>query len=432
MTLADMRVAPLPGDGIVARWSGYVVVAAGGNREVRAELVRLVRTAAGEAADAATLAHRLAALITATEPARLPAFGALADSGDAVAVLLRGAVELRAEGEGGVTELSGADRPTWVDDYLRGTFGRITIGVGDVARSEPGDWDLEAGVVPGSGAVLLGRDALWESAADAGAADETELVGEVEATEPPDAEPPDAEPPDAEPPDVEPEPEERPADEAEPDAEEDEASAEPVAEAAFVTIDFGSSEDVVERAPLPVAQDATQDRVPVGTAPKPDDAPAGVLVRGLRCIRGHFNHPRARFCALCGISMVQQTQVLVEGERPPLGILVFGDGKTVGLATSYLLGRDPAIDQAVGAGELLPLQLDDPDQILSRVHCEVRLTDWDVQLVDRNSANGTYVRLEGAEEWARLTAGTPTTLEPGMEARVGSHRFVYESHHQQS
>ncbi len=400
MSFAGMRLAPSPGTGVVARWGGVALAATGGDPAVRDALVDLVRTAAGEGAAAATVAHRLAALITSTDPDRLPSFAALVDAGDAIAVVLRGDARLRAGAGDHVTELSGADRPTWVDEYLR-SYETVAVACGDVAVDpQTGGWDLEAGVVPGAGFTLVGRGAdAMEAAA----------VAEPEPEPAPEPEP---EPE----PEVEPEPEP-------PTAVEDVARP-------FEVVDF--TEETESRAPLPVAEDATQDVVPVGTAPKPEEAPAGVLVQGLQCIRGHFNHPRARFCALCGISMVQQTQVLVEGERPPLGILVFGDGKTVGLAGSYLLGRDPAVDPAVGSGELVPLQLDDPDQILSRVHCEVRLVEWDVQIVDRNSANGTFVREEGAEEWQRLTSGDPATLAPGMEARVGSHRFVYESHHQQS
>ncbi len=415
MSLAGMRLAPAPGSGVVARWGGVALAAAGGDAEVRDALVDLVRTAAAEAVPAPTVAHRLAALITSTEPSRLPSFAALVAAGDAVAVLLRGDARLRAAAGDDVTELSGADRPTWVDDYLR-SYETVAVACGGAGiDTAPGGWDLEAGVVQGAGFTLVPRGAP----AEAGPEPEQEPEPEPElATEPePEPEPP------AE---TEPEPEQEPEPEPEP---EPETAIEDVVRS-FEVVDFASATE--SRSPLPVAADATQDLVPVGTAPKPEEAPAGVLVQGLRCIRGHFNHPRARFCALCGISMVQQTQVLVEGERPPLGILVFGDGKTVGLAGSYLLGRDPGIDPAVGAGELVALQLDDPDQILSRVHCEVRLAGWDVQLVDRNSANGTFVREEGAEEWRRLASGDPATLAPGMEARVGSHRFVYESHHQQS
>ena len=49
-------------------------------------------------------------------------------------------------------------------------------------------------------------------------------------------------------------------------------------------------------------------------------------VRGVYCKNEHFNDPRMLFCAVCGINMVQQTPVLVEGPRPPLGVVVVDDG----------------------------------------------------------------------------------------------------------
>ncbi len=434
MKLGDLRLVPVPGAGLVARWPGFALAVAGGDETARAELVELVRAASAESAGATTFAHRLAGYITSADPEALPSFAALADGDVGIAVLLRGDARLEAVNGGEATVLTGADRPTWVDDYLREEYTSITVVVGAGGPGPAADLvDLEAGVVPGRGAAFLlrGAPAAEEPPPADGVGDDPEPEREEEpgpVEEPVLA----AEPEPEEEPEPEPEEEPEPEPEEEPEPELDGDAGEPSADRPFVTIDFGALGDVAAREPLPVAKDATEDAVPLGTGPKPVEAPSGAKVRGLRCIRGHFNHPRARYCALCGISMVQQTQVLVEGERPPLGILVFGDGKTVALDSSYLLGRDPSVDGAVRTGELRPIELDDPDQILSRVHCEVRLSEWDVQLVDRNSSNGTFVRTEDAEEWRRLDPAEPATLGPGMEARVGSHRFVFESHHQQA
>ena len=70
-------------------------------------------------------------------------------------------------------------------------------------------------------------------------------------------------------------------------------------------------------------------------------------VRGVYCKNRHFNDPRQLFCAVCGINMVQQTPVLVNGVRPPLGVVVLDDGSVFQLDTPYLLGRDPSADERV-------------------------------------------------------------------------------------
>ena len=70
-------------------------------------------------------------------------------------------------------------------------------------------------------------------------------------------------------------------------------------------------------------------------------------VRGVYCKNRHFNDPRQLFCAVCGINMVQQTPVLVNGLRPPLGVIVLDDGAVFQLDSDYLLGRDPDADERV-------------------------------------------------------------------------------------
>ena len=48
-----------------------------------------------------------------------------------------------------------------------------------------------------------------------------------------------------------------------------------------------------------------------------------------------------QFCTLCGINMVQQTPALVDGPRPPLGLLVLDDGSVFQLEQDYVIGRQP-------------------------------------------------------------------------------------------
>ncbi len=392
--IGAMRVEVLPGHGVAGRWGGYLLVAgADGAPAVLAELVALVEAAAAAGAPSRTLGHRLAGLMTSSRPEDLPSFCALVDDDDAVAVVMRGAAALRAVSAAHEVELAGAERPTWVDDYLRGDFERIEVSAGSGLAPAGYPGDLRAGVVPAGGVVLLAAGvpaAVPAPRSEAAAPEPGAVVGEPE-----------------------PEPEE--------------AVPEPRAEAPeppFLTIDLGSPIEEAPRAPLPVAGAASPE-LPGATI---EDDPSVVLVDGVRCARQHFNHPEARYCAQCGIAMVHQTLNLVKGPRPPLGILVFGDGRTLGLDASYVIGRDPTRDPQVQQGAARGFPLEDPDQVLSRVHVELRLSGWDVELVDRGSANGTFLRQSDAEDWRRLDPDDPVRLTSGAEARIGSYNFTFDSH----
>lgn len=66
---------------------------------------------------------------------------------------------------------------------------------------------------------------------------------------------------------------------------------------------------------------------------------------------------------------------------------------------------------------------------MSRAHCELRLEDWDVRVVDAGSVNGTYARLPDAPGWITLRRGKEAVLYPGSELRVGSRWLLFEVSH---
>ncbi|PRY42081.1 FHA domain-containing protein [Geodermatophilus tzadiensis] len=177
-----------------------------------------------------------------------------------------------------------------------------------------------------------------------------------------------------------------------------------------------------EPLPMPGAE-------PAASAPAGEPEDERPQVKGIRCKNGHLNDPRAGFCALCGIRTTQQTAVLVEGPRPPLGLLVFDDGATVSLDTDYLVGREPETDERVASGQLRPLLVVDPTGGVSRHHAEIRLEGWDVLLVDTGSANGTLVAPRGAPGWSSLVPDQPIRLTPGTAVRMGGRQFAFESPH---
>ncbi len=148
---------------------------------------------------------------------------------------------------------------------------------------------------------------------------------------------------------------------------------------------------------------------------------------GLFCSRQHFNDPRARFCAYCGVSMAQASLLLVEGPRPSLGVLVFTDGTAVPLDRTVLVGRDTPNDARVRRGEAVGLTLGDRAGHLSRLHAEVRLEGWEVQLVDHASTNGTFVYDERHRTWHRLAPNHPYLLTPGASLAFGRYTAMFAS-----
>jgi hypothetical protein len=84
-----------------------------------------------------------------------------------------------------------------------------------------------------------------------------------------------------------------------------------------------------------------------GAPEAPAQASPRAVVTGVYCKNGHFDDPEARFCAVCGISMNQQTLVPRPGPRPPLGVLAFDDGAVFQLDSDYVIGREPALSPSV-------------------------------------------------------------------------------------
>lgn len=171
--------------------------------------------------------------------------------------------------------------------------------------------------------------------------------------------------------------------------------------------------------------DAAEARPPLPVAGGSDaSARPPVLVRGLACNVGHVNRLDARYCSSCG-RRLQGTVNLVEGPRPSLGTLIFDDGTAYGLDGGYVVGRDPGGAAEVTAGTARAIALADPGRTLSRVHAEFRLVGWDVVLVDRGAANGTFVAEPGAAAWTRLAPDTPVVLVGGSSVALGRRTLVF-------
>ncbi len=395
----DIRGEVLPGSHLVARVPGIVVVIrrdGTAGEASSADLLALIRQAAVDAAPAPgrDLARMLTEWVVRTRA--VPGFGTVAATGDGIAVFLHGDVGVWELPEPGVAStpatdrlrLSGRTAAFTVDRLLPWPTGPVVLAAGSGADLEDSGtaigvlgWSgLVEGLVPGDGIVVGSRKAATPGRHHQAA--EPEPTQEHSMPQPPSVEPAKLRPP---------------------------RISEQI---------FGSHEHEAPRPPLPVA------KLHPGAG-----GPAHVLVKGFRCSRNHHNDPRVSFCSVCGIRMDQRTGVLVDGRRPPLGLLVLDIGSTFVLDDNYLLGRNPEVDEGVISSRLRPIRLDDDSGTLSRVHAEIRLEGWDVLLVDRGSANGTHVATPGQSGWSRLAPDRPIVLTPGTHVRIGRRVFTFESAH---
>ncbi|MEX2620776.1 MAG: FHA domain-containing protein, partial [Egibacteraceae bacterium] len=192
---------------------------------------------------------------------------------------------------------------------------------------------------------------------------------------------------------------------------------------AFDSILLTEAVELEPRAPLPIVGEPMPDG-------HEEPEPEGPIVDGILCERDHFNHPLALYCSSCGVSTVHRTRVPVKGPRPTLGVLIGDDGSAYALDHDYLVGREPEMDPGVESSELRPLRLQDAERSVSRVHAEVRLQDWEVIVVDRGSANGTFVAARGETEWRRLAKDDGEVVAPGTRIAFGKRIMTFDTHHQ--
>jgi FHA domain len=218
---------------------------------------------------------------------------------------------------------------------------------------------------------------------------------------------------------VEPEAATAPPEAYQPQADEPAAPAQPF-EAVLLLNAGPGGVDAPVREPLPKVKD-----MPPGST---SYVSVGPLIQGVYCKNGHFDDPEALFCAICGISMNQQTLVPRPGERPPLGVLLLDDGSVFQLDSDYVVGREPSLDASVAEGKARPLRISDETGIVSRVHARVHLEGWRVLVTDLGSANGTRVLLPGQQADQPLPPQVPIVLATGSQVDLGGRGFRYESH----
>ena len=156
--------------------------------------------------------------------------------------------------------------------------------------------------------------------------------------------------------------------------------------------------------------------------------PGAPVVRGVNCGNGHFNHPNRRACLRCGAPIGDADRGAVSGPRPPLGVLVRDDSVVFSVGTGYVLGVAPETDPTVTGGLALPLALRGPGSDgISPSHAELRLSGWDVTVVDRGSSGGTFLLAPGDEQWAPLVPYLAHVLTSGTHVACGQRIVTYLS-----
>ena len=381
----EPRVRVVPGDGVVTRLGPVVAVLIGGAADMVASLLELLERlgAQGGQLDARVFTRELVAHFARSGTDVVPDVGAVALLEDELAVVLHGAVDCLASRLDGEVTLRGRDAAVSVNVVLEGPVTRVSLFAEGTEPGEGEPWShLVAGVVPGAAAVVVDEQALQaasDQATDVSADQLSPAAKEDDTTEL-----------------VEPEPVEVPP---------------PAQQPAHAA----------QRPPLPTALEETA----------ADDASTGPdasteLVDGIECQEGHFNHPYALECSVCGRSLLDSARRTVQGPRQRLGTLTLDDGTSHALVANYVIGREPEEDAAVKSHKARALRLEDPDNLVSRVHADIRLVGWEVQVIDRDSANGTYVLAPEGNEWQRVPGDKPQTISPGTRVSIGRKVLTYE------
>ena len=411
-----MRLSIEPGNDLVGRFGDTVVlISRNGTADASvSELLGLVADlAANPGAPATAVAARLAGWVLGNLSGNVAAFGIVTPVPEGAVVFLRGPMRCTVSAGDAVRQLSGEQALTWVDQIVPGSFDWLAIGGAEGAsvQADPVS-DLRAGVIPGQGFVLIGAAAPGAAAAAAGAARDAvvrEEPPQAVPAEPVQPEPPQPEPVQPEPPQPEP-PQPEPL-QPEPVAAVPPAPAEPDNWAAPAEPDNWAAPAEPDNWAAPAEPAPPME--PVQPSASGLSRP-GTVATGALAEEGDWESAGQRQ------GVVEPTMTVAHA-----GVLRSHDGQFIVLDRPYVLGREPTNDPAVRNGDADGFRLQDPDNVISRVHAYVSLIGGTVLVRDASSAAGTFIGAPGDPEWTRVgLEGAP--LPQGWSLRIGEHIFVLE------
>ncbi|MGV9710778.1 FHA domain-containing protein [Gordonia sp. NPDC003424] len=382
------RVTLLPGNGIVVRTASFLCVLGDRDAAAASDIRALDASVADGMREGRDVVGALAQLLSAADKPVAVAFAAADRVG--ISVYLSGAVFAEVDGR-----RLAPDGDTALERSIPWPIEGLGLYLDGAVPDEPGEerFDLAAGTVPAAGALLHTPP---------------DLRGNIIQTD---------------------------IDHTESNPTESNPTESDCTESDRTESDPTESDHTDSEAP-PTAPEPAAAPTSVGDGYQPPDtefvavAARRTLVRGIRCPRGHLNHPRAWACAVCGLPTDRRTGMLTDGDRPPLGWLLLDNGSTFLLDEDLVIGREPTPDGNRRPVGPKPIRVVDETGQMSRRHIEIRLVDWSVHLVDLGSANGTFVTAPntGNREY-RIPAYRPHVLAPGSHVRVGGRHFVFESPH---
>ena len=156
-------------------------------------------------------------------------------------------------------------------------------------------------------------------------------------------------------------------------------------------------------------------------------SPNSPLVTARVCPCGAPNPLGTEACIVCGSSLRREGVTIGQVPRPSIGSLVLDDGTRLPLDDSFVLGRNVPVTYEIAGRPCPGISIESPTKQVSKVHLEVRLVDWTVNVVDLDSANGTYIEDSEGRSPKRLRPNVVEQVSPGDNVHFGDRSFVFEA-----
>lgn len=136
------------------------------------------------------------------------------------------------------------------------------------------------------------------------------------------------------------------------------------------------------------------------------------LISAVVCTQGHPNPVGSQACRQCQ-GPVGQIPRLVP--RPVVAVVRSNFGVSLDLSSPIFIGRAPDTQGDPGAQVI---KVPSPSTDISRSHLRVAPNDWQVEVTDLNSTNGSTITLPGQPP-VRLEPGIPTSVPLGTSVDLG-------------